>query len=84
LPPGKATIHAEITPTEPGPGKPAEVKLLVNGKEVGQGRIARTVPFVYSVEPFDIGRDTVSAVSEDYTSPFPFQGRINEVTIEVK
>ena len=26
----------------------------------------RTVPFRYSVEPFDIGRDTVSPVSTDY------------------
>jgi arylsulfatase len=84
LPPGKATIRAEITPTEPGPGKPADVRLLVNDKEVGQGRIVRTVPFVYGVEPFDIGRDTVSPVSQDYTSPFPFQGRIKEVTIQVK
>lgn len=84
LSPGKATIRAEFTPVEPGPGKPAEVRLLVNGKEVGKGRVARTVPFRYGVEPFDIGMDTVSAVSEEYQAPFPFQGRLNQVTIEVK
>ncbi|MFZ2087279.1 MAG: arylsulfatase [Desulfobaccales bacterium] len=84
LSPGKATVRVEVTPVEPGPGKPAEVKLLVNDKEVGQGRVTKTVPFVYSVEPFDIGMDTVSAVSSDYKSPFPFQGRIHGVTIEVK
>ena len=43
-----------------GPGKPADVKLFVNGKETGKGRVAKTVPFRYSVEPFDVGRDTVS------------------------
>jgi len=84
LPPGKATIRAEFTPVEPGPGKPAEVRLWVNDKEVAQGRVARTVPFRYGVEPFDVGMDTVSAVSADYQSPFPFQGRIKGVTIEVK
>ena len=84
LSPGKATIRAEFTPVEPGPGKPADVRLLVNDKEVGKGHVARTVAFRYGVEPFDIGMDTVSAVSEEYKAPFPFQGRINQVTIEVK
>ena len=68
----------------PKPGAAADVRMLVNGKEVAKGRVARTVPFRYGVEPFDVGMDTVSAVSEDYKSPFPFQGRINDVTIELK
>lgn len=71
-------------PVEPGPGKPANVKLFVNGKETGSGQIGKTVPFRYSVEPFDIGRDTVSAVSKDYQTPFAFNGRIEQVTIETK
>ena len=66
------------------PGKPADVKLFVNGKETGKGRVAKTVPFRYSVEPFDVGRDTVSPVSEDYKALFAFQGRIEHVTVEVK
>jgi arylsulfatase len=84
MPPGKATIKVEFTPVEPGLGKPANVKLLVNDKEVGHGFVPRTVAFRYGVEPFDIGMDTVSAVSEDYKAPFPFQGRIEKVTIEVE
>ena len=62
----------------------ATVKLSVNGRQVAEGRVERTVPFRYGVEPFDVGMDNVSAVSEDYTSPFPFKGRIEQVTIEVK
>jgi arylsulfatase len=84
LPPGKSTVRAEVTPVEPGPGKPASVKLFVNGKLTGEGRIERTVPFRYSVEPFDVGMDNVSAVSDAYKSPFPFRGRIEHVTIEVR
>jgi arylsulfatase A-like enzyme len=84
LSPGQATIRVEFTPVEPGPGKPADVRLFINDKEVGKGHVARTVAFRYGVEPFDIGMDTVSAVSEEYKVPFPFQGRIKGVTIEIK
>jgi arylsulfatase len=84
LPKGKSSVRVEVTPTAPGPGKPADVKLLVNGKPVASGRIERTVPFRYSVEPFDVGRDTVSAVSEDYAPPFAFESSIERVTLEVK
>lgn len=84
LPPGKSTVRAEITPVEPGPGRPATVKLFVNGKQAGAGRVERTVPFRYSVEPFDVGMDNVSAVSDAYKSPYPFQGRIEQVTIELR
>lgn len=84
LPKGKSSVRMEFTPVEPGPGKPADVKLFINGKETGSGRVEKTVPFRYSVEPFDIGRDTVSAVSKDYTVPFAFNGRIDHVTIELK
>ncbi len=84
LPAGKSTVRVEVTPVEAGPGKPATVKLFVNGKQTGEGRLDKTVPFRYSVEPFDVGRDNVSAVSDEYKPPFAFQGRIEQVTIEVK
>ena len=66
IPAGKSTVRVEVTPVEPGPGKPATVKLFINGKQTGEGRIGRTVPFRYSVEPFDVGMDNVSAVSKEY------------------
>jgi len=78
LPRGKSTVRVEFTPEEKGPGKPATVKLLVNGKETGHGRVEKTVPMRYSVEPFDVGMDNVSAVSPEYRSPFAFAGRISK------
>ena len=84
LPKGKSSVRVEFTPVEPGLGKPADVKVFVDGKETGSGRIGKTVPGRYSVEPFDIGRDTVSPVSKDYKVPFAFQGRIDQVTVELK
>ena len=85
LPKGKSSVRVEFTPVEPGFGnKPADVKLFVNGKETGSGRVGKTVPGRYSVEPFAIGSDTVSPLSKDYKVPFTFQGRIEQVTIELK
>jgi arylsulfatase len=84
LPKGKSTVRVEFTPEEPGYGKPAAVKLLVDGKQVASGRVEKTVPLGYGAEGFDVGRDNISAVSPDYTSPFPFGGTVRSVTIAVE
>ncbi|MCU0790109.1 MAG: sulfatase-like hydrolase/transferase, partial [Nitratireductor sp.] len=83
LSPGPNTISVEFRPEEPGPGKAAGVTLFVNGREAAKGRVERTVAFRYGVEPFDVGMDTVSPVSSEYKSPFPFQGRVEAVTIKL-
>jgi arylsulfatase len=74
----------ELTPIDTGHGKPAIVKLYVNGRQTGEGRVDKTVPFRYSVEPFDVGIDNVSAVSEEYKPSFAFKGRIEQVKPELK
>ena len=44
--------------------------LYVDGARVGQGRVDATVPMIYSGdETCDIGEDTGSPVSDDYTAP---------------
>jgi len=84
LPKGTNTVRFELTPEDVGPGKPAAVRLLVNGKQVGAGRVERTVPLGYGAEGFDVGRDNISAVSPDYKSPFAFNGAVHSVTIAVE
>ena len=60
------------------------VKLYVDDKEVGSGKIEQTTPFKYSLsENQDIGRDTGTAVVEDYKVPFVFEGRIEQVVVEL-
>ena len=39
LPTGKSTVRVEVTPVEPGPAKPATVKLFIHGKQTGEGRV---------------------------------------------
>jgi arylsulfatase len=84
LPNGKATITIQVAPVEDGFGKPRAVLMSVNGKKVAVGRVEKSVPFRYGVEPFDIGMDTVSAVSSDYKVPNAFTGgAIDSVAIDV-
>ncbi|MGV7223686.1 MAG: hypothetical protein ACQ9MH_19435, partial [Nitrospinales bacterium] len=64
---------------------PATVTLKVNGKQVGQGRIERSVPAAHTAsETFDVGVDLGSPVSLDYydRAPFAFNGKINKIKIE--
>ena len=59
--------------------------IYINGEEAGSDRIEATVPLIFSAdETTDIGRDTASPVSEDYTAESSiFRGTINWVQIDV-
>ena len=51
-----------------GLGKGGTVTLYVDGEQVGEGRVEGTVPMVFSAdETCDVGSDTASPVSDDYT-----------------
>ena len=55
----------------------------MNGAEVAQGRLDRTVPFLFSMsgETLDVGVDT-GAPAGPYPHRFPFTGRIDRIDIE--
>jgi hypothetical protein len=58
--------------------------LMVDGQQVAQGRIERTIPFRISAdETLDIGEDTGTPVSEDYQVPFRFSGDLKKVAIQL-
>jgi len=68
-------------------GKGGTYVLSVDGKQVAQTKIDRTIPFIYSVdETLDIGKDTGTPILEDYSDrmPFSFNGRIEEVVLDLK
>jgi arylsulfatase len=68
-----------------GLGKGGEVVLYVDGAKAGEGRIEATVPMIYSAdETCDVGSDTASPVSDDYTSDASrFSGTIEWVQIDI-
>jgi arylsulfatase len=58
----------------------------VDGKQVAQGKIERTIPTRFSLdETMDIGEDTGTPVVEDYANkmPFKFTGVLKKVVIEL-
>ena len=57
----------------------------MDGKQVAQGKIERTIPVRFSLdETMDIGEDTGTPVVEDYVNKMPFQftGNLKKVVIE--
>ena len=68
-----------------GPGKGGTATLSVNGKQVGEGRIEKTIPARFGMDTFDIGMDLNAAVARDgiYQTPYKFTGTIEKVTVEL-
>ena len=84
LSPGNHTIVLDFTYDGGGLGKPGTAKLLVDGAQVAEGRIERTIPFRISAdETLDIGEDTGTPVSEDYHVPFRFTGDLKKLAIQL-
>jgi hypothetical protein len=67
-----------------GIGKAATVTLLVDEKQVVQGRILQTIGARFSLdETFDVGRDTGTPVLEEYEAkmPFRFTGTLTKLAV---
>ena len=67
LPAGTHQVRAEFAYDGGGYGKGGSLTLTVDGEQIGEGRIERTVPFQFSFdETVDVGCDLASPVSPDY------------------
>ena len=85
LPAGKATIRFEFAYDGGGVGKGGIGTLFVNGKNVATGRIERTQCCAFSIDDAaDVGADEGTPVTEAYTVPAKFTGKIAKVTIELQ
>jgi arylsulfatase A-like enzyme len=87
LPGGRVTIKLEYTSKGLKPGgtlnNGATVKLFVNGALSGEGAVGSAM-IRQGIEPFEIGRDSISPVSPDYKSKgaFPFSGTIEKIKFD--
>jgi arylsulfatase len=87
LPSGKSTLRFEFAYDGGGVAKGGTGTLFINGKKVGEGRIGRTQPMIFSAdETADVGIDlatpVVAAIGSGSKSKFT--GHIPKVTVEVK
>jgi arylsulfatase A-like enzyme len=69
VPVGEHQVRMEFAYAGGGLGKGGTVTLFIDGEQVGEGPIAATVPMLYSGdETCDVGYDSGTPVSDDYTS----------------
>jgi arylsulfatase len=86
VPAGKAKVRMEFAYDGGGLARGGLVSLFVNGQKVGEGRVERTQPMVFSAdEGADVGLDEGTPVVEDYGSrDGVFTGTIERVVVDVK
>ena len=87
LKPGKSTIRFEFAYDGGGLGKGGTGTLYINDRKVGEGRIERTQPMIFSAdETADVGIDLASPVVETIGSEAKsrFTGKVQKITIDIK
>jgi arylsulfatase A-like enzyme len=82
---GQHQVRLEFAYDGDGPGKGGDVSLYYDGEKVGEGRVERTQPLLFSAdETTDVGRETATPVTEDYDrASSVFTGTINWVQIDL-
>jgi arylsulfatase A-like enzyme len=85
IPPGEHQVRMEFHYDGGGLGKGGDVKLYLDGDEVGEGRVEMTVPMVFSAdETTDVGSDSATPVTDDLgPKETEFTGRIDWVQIDI-
>jgi arylsulfatase A-like enzyme len=85
IPSGTHQVRMEFAYDGGGLAKGGTVALYVDGEQVGEGRVEGTVPMIFSAdETCDVGSDTASPVSDDYTSEGSrFSGAVNWVQVDI-
>lgn len=82
---GEHEIKYEFIADAPKPGTGGKCILYVDGQKVGEGKIPKTQPFMYSAdEGVDIGMDNETNVSNDYKErDNKFSGKISKVKVDI-
>ena len=85
LTPGDHQVRMEFAYDGGGLAKGGTVTLYIDGDKAGEGRVEATVPMVFSGdETTDVGKDTGTGVSPDYTTgDNNFTGRVHWVQIDI-
>jgi arylsulfatase len=85
IPAGDHQLRVEFAYDGGGLAKGGKVILFHDGNQVGEGRVEATMPMVFSAdETTDIGRETGTTVSADYTAATSkFNGKIEWVQLDI-
>ncbi len=91
VPEGDHVLSVEFTPTGPmevakGKGTPADIKLFVDGKQIGEGKLPVTIPLQLGLGAgVCTGSDNGSPVmlADEYKPPFAFTGTVKRALVDV-
>jgi arylsulfatase A-like enzyme len=85
IPAGEHQVRMEFAYDGGGLGKGGTVSLYIDGEKIGEGRINRTEPIVFSLDDkTDVGSDRCTPVSDDYDpADSDFNGQIKWVQIDL-
>jgi len=85
LPAGKHQVRMEFAYAGGGLAKGGTVTLYTDGKKVGEGKVAMTMPMIFSADDgCDVGLDSGSPVSPEYSSRGnEFNGDVKGVEIAI-
>jgi len=83
---GDHELTAGFKADSPTPGTGGTMTLAVDGRTVASGRIEHThVTWISNSEGLDVGQDTLTPVSDDYTvADSRFTGRLKEVRVKLR
>lgn len=84
VPVGEVELKTVFTPDADSKIGAGTLKLFVNGKPAGEGKLTRTLPR-HGLEPFEVGRDSITAIDPAYEDQgtFEFTGEIEKVVFEL-
>ena len=84
IPDGKVVLKTEFIPDPESKTGGGTLKLFVNGKPAGEGKLARTF-FRHGLEPFEVGRDSITPIDPAYKDKgtFAFTGAIDTVKFDL-
>ena len=86
LPAGDVAVKMLFEADAPMPGSGGKVTLWANDKQIGEGRLDKTVPIAFtSYAGMDIGRDNGGVVDLDYEekAPYAFTGTVKKVVFDL-
>ena len=87
IPAGDVTVKMLFEIDEPMPGSGGKVTLWANGRQIGEGRMPRTVRMLYTTYAgMDIGRDNGGVVDLAYEdkAPYAFTGTVKRVVFDLQ
>src|SRR5262249_34250355 len=87
VPTGAVCVKMLFDADEPKPGAGGNVTLWANGRQIGEGRLDKTIPVLpSSYAGMDVGRDNGLVVDLEYEdrAPYAFTGTVTQVVFDLK